>query len=75
MNNDITTVKDNRIAVVQHELDSAWSTFEQAQAAYKADHSDDNLQALEAARAKFIRVETETRAARQLLVSSAGHHS
>jgi hypothetical protein len=69
--NDDTTIKNNPVKLAQSELDAAWKAFESAQAAYQADRSDANLEAWKSAQEKFIRVEMETRQARQMLIAAA----
>lgn len=70
MTNDDTTLKGNPVKLAQHILDQAAAEFEQAQGEYKHDRSDANLEALEAARAHYLRVEAELRAGQLLLLKA-----
>lgn len=71
MNNNQTTIKDNPVALAQHELNAAFTAMQLAGQAYSDDHSDANLQALVHARARYERVEQEiVRSVRSLLIGA-----
>lgn len=71
MNHNDTTIRHDPVRLAQSELDAAWGAFEQAKAAYMADRSDVNFEALKSAQMKFLHVETEITEARHLLIEAA----
>ena len=61
MSSDTTTIKNDLFTLSQHKLDEALGALKRAQAAYQANHSDTNLQALEDTRKVYLSVEASVR--------------
>jgi len=69
-NCEATTMKNNPVALAQHELNAASDELLQARKAYRLDPTDANFAALEAAREKFLSVENEIRQGQQVLMEA-----